>query len=193
MTGRVRLVVDDAGDGAGRLVVPAAHATAAEIAVLVRHGSGFLSVTLTAAAAVRLDLPPMQGADDHADVRQRVSVDAASGVRTGISALDRARTAALLAEPTTTAADLTRPGHVVPVVVETDRPSLPVDRLHLAVGESVVLADVPGGPGGTGLADTGELVALAAALGVPVLTTRPRVEEPDEFLEQLRVSLLVVR
>lgn len=177
------MLVDDAGDDTGMLVAPAADVSPAAIAAMVRHGSGFLFVTLSAAAAVRLDLPAMDGADAASDPgspmsRQRVSVDAAAHVGTGISARDRARTAALLADPTTVAPDLTRPGHVVPVVVDTGAPRWPADRAHLAVGGPAVYAAVPGGAAGTGLAAVDELRALAAALGIPVVATLPTALDP---------------
>jgi 3,4-dihydroxy 2-butanone 4-phosphate synthase/GTP cyclohydrolase II len=46
---------------------------------------------------------------------QRISVDATTGVSTGISATDRSRTVRMLADPATVAADLVRPGHVIPL------------------------------------------------------------------------------
>ena len=66
--------------------------------------------------ADRLGLPPMVAEnEDSLRTAYTVSVDAREGVRTGISAADRARTLRVLADPATTAADLVRPGHVLPL------------------------------------------------------------------------------
>jgi 3,4-dihydroxy 2-butanone 4-phosphate synthase / GTP cyclohydrolase II len=190
----LHVVVDDAGAGTGMLAVPAAGVTPEAVATMVRHSSGFLCVTLERGTLERLDLPAMRGArDDVSPVSYRVTVDAATGTTTGISATDRARTAALLADPTTVAADLRRPGHVVPVLARPDHAATAADRVHRLFGAAVVLADRPGGVAGTGVAGAGEASALAAALHLPVLHTREAWDEPDEFLAQLRDSLIVVR
>lgn len=87
-------------------------------AFLVRHTSGFVRVALPGPDADRLDLPPMvpTGEDGEGEgTAYAVTVDAAVGIGTGISATDRAHTVRLLADPATRPADLTRPGHVVPV------------------------------------------------------------------------------
>lgn len=108
------MLVDDAPDrsgGVAELVAAAGTVTAATVSFLVRHGSGVLHVALPEAECERLRLPapahPQRG--DGARL-QRVSVDAAAGVSTGISAADRAHTARLLADEDTTADDLARPG-----------------------------------------------------------------------------------
>ena len=76
----------------------------------------------TVAAAVldlragRLCLPPMvQVSEDPAETAYTVSVDAAAGIESGISAADRAHTLRLLADPATTPGALCRPGHVFPL------------------------------------------------------------------------------
>lgn len=111
-----RPVVVAGGPGQpGELVVPAESATRESVAFLVRHTSGFVCVALPGADCERFRLPPMYPLpDDPVRGRYTVTVDAAVGVSTGISADDRARTIRLLGGPATTAADLVRPGHVVP-------------------------------------------------------------------------------
>ena len=82
----------------------------------MRHGSGLLCAPMPQAWADRLHLPPM--VTDNQDPRRTaytVSVDAATGVGTGISAADRARTVRLLADPDSGPQDLIRPGHVFPL------------------------------------------------------------------------------
>ena len=66
--------------------------------------------------ADRLGLPPMTSHNEDAKgTAYTLTCDARVGVSTGISARDRALTARLLALPTTSAADLTRPGHILPL------------------------------------------------------------------------------
>jgi 3,4-dihydroxy 2-butanone 4-phosphate synthase/GTP cyclohydrolase II len=114
--GKPVVVVEEADTGIeGDVVFAAARATPELVAFMVRHTSGYVCVPLGAADCVRLDLPlisPGQGVSGPAFT---VSVDARRGTSTGISASDRARTMRLLADPSATARDFTRPGHVVPV------------------------------------------------------------------------------
>jgi 3,4-dihydroxy-2-butanone 4-phosphate synthase len=111
------VVVDDADrENEGDIIFAAGSATAALLGWTVRHTSGVLCVPLEADAADRLGLPPMTAVNEDAKgTAYTVSCDAAAGITTGISAADRARTARVLADPASTAADLTRPGHVFPL------------------------------------------------------------------------------
>jgi 3,4-dihydroxy 2-butanone 4-phosphate synthase / GTP cyclohydrolase II len=114
--GRPVVVVDD-GRGHGSLTFAASFATPRLVAFTVRHTSGFIRTALTGEACDRLELPPMhRGNQDSEPGGYRVTVDLL-GAGTGISAADRARTIAALASPKSTAADFSRPGHVVPVQV----------------------------------------------------------------------------
>jgi 3,4-dihydroxy 2-butanone 4-phosphate synthase/GTP cyclohydrolase II len=104
------------GEDHGVVVLPASLASTAWTAWMIRHSSGLLCVALDESRADALRLPPMvPGGSAFA-----VSVDAATGVTTGISAADRARCARLLADPATRPEDLCRPGHVLPVRVSGD-------------------------------------------------------------------------
>lgn len=100
------------------VLLPAALAEPTWVAWLVRHTSGLLSTPMPADRADALHLPPMVGrGETPGTASYAVSVDAADGIGTGISARDRARTARVLADPETGPADLCRPGHVLPVRV----------------------------------------------------------------------------
>ncbi|WP_454787856.1 3,4-dihydroxy-2-butanone-4-phosphate synthase [Mycolicibacterium lutetiense] len=101
------------------VVIAAAHATPQWTAWLVRFTSGLICAALPARRADELDLPTM-ARDDDSNVEAptfAVAVDAASGISTGISATDRARTARVLASDNSRPSDLVRPGHVLPVRV----------------------------------------------------------------------------
>lgn len=115
--GRPVVVVDDADrENEGDLVYAAALATDAVTAFTVRHTSGVICAPLPAEIADRLDLPPMTAVnEDPKGTAYTVSVDAAAGVTTGISAADRTVTLRTLADPEAQPAALTRPGHVFPL------------------------------------------------------------------------------
>ncbi|HZU59101.1 MAG TPA: 3,4-dihydroxy-2-butanone-4-phosphate synthase [Actinocrinis sp.] len=115
--GRPVIVVDDEDrENEGDIIFAAVHATPELLAFTVRYSSGVICAPMQDARADLLDLPPMTAVnEDRKGTAFTVSVDARHGVSTGISAADRAHTIRLLADPATTAGDLTRPGHVFPL------------------------------------------------------------------------------
>ncbi|MBG6181213.1 3,4-dihydroxy-2-butanone-4-phosphate synthase [Arthrobacter sp. CAN_A1] len=115
--GRAVVVVDDERrENEGDIIFAAQFSTPELMGWTVRYTSGVLCVPISGAVADRLALPPMTAVNEDAKgTAYTVSCDAAEGVSTGISAADRAVTARLLADPTTTAAHLTRPGHMFPL------------------------------------------------------------------------------
>lgn len=115
--GRTIVVVDHADrENEGDLIMAAEFATPEWIGFMVRHTSGVLCVALTGETCDRLDLPPMTSNNqDPKGTAYTVSVDARDGITTGISATERARTIQLLGNPSSVAAQFTRPGHVFPL------------------------------------------------------------------------------
>ncbi|NIZ89924.1 3,4-dihydroxy-2-butanone-4-phosphate synthase [Kineosporiaceae bacterium B12] len=115
--GRPVLVTDDADrEDEGDVVLAAELVTPEWLGWTVRHTSGLLCVPMSLERAAALALPPMvERNEDSRRTDYTVSVDAAVGVTTGISAADRARTARVLADPAATPGDLVRPGHVFPL------------------------------------------------------------------------------
>ncbi|MGQ4596390.1 3,4-dihydroxy-2-butanone-4-phosphate synthase [Nocardia sp. R6R-6] len=110
------VVLCGSSPGEAVLTLAAEFATTASLAFIIRHTSGFVSVAVREADCVRLQLPPMWPLTDSGTVGGfTVTVDAASGISTGISAADRARTIRALADPRSRACDFTRPGHVAPI------------------------------------------------------------------------------
>lgn len=135
------------------------------MALAVRYTSGFLCVALPAAICDHLRLPPMWPTNlDKDRPPYTVTVDARHGVTTGISAIDRTRTARLLADPTATEADFARPGHVM--VVSTGRryqlADIAVDVMTLA-GRSpaAVFGAIVSEPEPTRMASSSELGMFA--------------------------------
>ncbi|MBF0158768.1 MAG: bifunctional 3,4-dihydroxy-2-butanone-4-phosphate synthase/GTP cyclohydrolase II [Magnetococcales bacterium] len=116
--GRIVILVDDKErENEGDLVVAADACTAATVNFMAKHGRGLICLTLTSERARTLQLPLMV-ADNNARFRTAftVSIEAKSGVTTGISAPDRARTIQVAMDEQTTPCDLARPGHIFPLV-----------------------------------------------------------------------------
>jgi 3,4-dihydroxy 2-butanone 4-phosphate synthase/GTP cyclohydrolase II len=115
--GRPVVVVDDADrENEGDLIFAAEKATEELVGFMVRYTSGYICAPMTEEDCDRLELPPMYATNqDRRGTAYTVTVDAREGVSTGISAADRAHTVRLLADPKTSPADLSRPGHMVPL------------------------------------------------------------------------------
>jgi 3,4-dihydroxy 2-butanone 4-phosphate synthase / GTP cyclohydrolase II len=115
--GRPVVVLDDADrEDEGDIIFAAAKVTPELMAFTIRYTSGVICVPMPGAELDRLALPLMTAQNSE---RMRtaftVSVDAASGVTTGISAADRTTTVRALLDPASGPADLLRPGHVFPL------------------------------------------------------------------------------
>ena len=117
--GRPVVVVDDADrENEGDLVVAAEKATPEIVAFMMNECRGLICVPMAGGDLDRLDLPQMvRDNTESMKTAFTVSVDASAehGVSTGISAADRAATIRLLSEPSATAGDFVRPGHVFPL------------------------------------------------------------------------------
>src|ERR1051325_6622849 len=115
--GKLVIVTDDADrENEGDLVMAAEKATAKTINFMATHGRGLICVPISNERAEQLGLQRMV-AQNREMYRTdfTVSVDAARGVTTGISAQDRAMTIRTIANPSSTPADLVQPGHVFPL------------------------------------------------------------------------------
>ncbi|WP_369699572.1 3,4-dihydroxy-2-butanone-4-phosphate synthase [Nesterenkonia sp. Act20] len=118
--GRPVVVVDDADrENEGDIIFPASLATEELMAMTVRYTSGVICVPMTPERAEHLQLPPMVTEnEDPKGTAYTISADAASGVSTGISAADRALSVRVMADSATTAGDLSRPGHLFPLIAD---------------------------------------------------------------------------
>ena len=115
--GKAVVVVDDEDrENEGDVIFAADLATPELVAFTMTHCRGLLCVPMEAEALDRLELGQMAPHNtERMQTAFTVSVDGREDVTTGISAADRARTIALLANPSTHAQDLVRPGHVFPL------------------------------------------------------------------------------
>lgn len=115
--GKMVVVTDDAErENEGDLVMAASKVTPEAVNFMAKHGRGLICVPLAATRARQLGLQRMVAHNRELHGTDfTVSVDAAKGVTTGISARDRARTIRMLAGTKSGPADLTEPGHVFPL------------------------------------------------------------------------------
>jgi 3,4-dihydroxy 2-butanone 4-phosphate synthase/GTP cyclohydrolase II len=115
--GRIVILVDEEDrENEGDLVLAADHVTAEAINFMARFGRGLICLTLTRERCERLQLPPMTVRNgDKKGTAFTVSIEAAEGVTTGISAADRARTVQAAVAKGAVPDDLVQPGHIFPL------------------------------------------------------------------------------
>ena len=167
--GRMVIVVDDADrENEGDLIIAAEHATPPAVNFMAKHGRGLICVPTTAERLQQLGVERMvlQNRETFKTDFQ-VSVDAAKGITTGISAADRAGTIQVMADPTAVPADLVQPGHVFPlrakpggVLQRAGHTEAAVDLVNLAKCRPVaVVCEIMSGDGS--MARLPELVRFA--------------------------------
>ena len=115
--GRMVILVDEEDrENEGDLVIAADHVDAEAINFMAKFGRGLICLTLTRPLCERLQLPPMATRNGtKMGTAFTVSIEAAEGVTTGISAADRARTVQAAVAPGAKADDLVQPGHIFPL------------------------------------------------------------------------------
>ena len=112
----VILVDEEDRENEGDLVLAAEHVSAETINFMAKHGRGLICLTLTRERCEKLQLPPMAARNGTAHgTAFTVSIEAAEGVSTGISAADRARTVAAAVARDAKPTDLVQPGHIFPL------------------------------------------------------------------------------
>ena len=115
----VVLVDDEDRENEGDLVFAADFVTPEKINFMAKHARGLVCLTLTEAHARQLALPPMARANGTVHgTNFTVSIEAAEGVTTGISAADRSRTVWAATRTNAKPADIVQPGHIFPVVAQ---------------------------------------------------------------------------
>jgi len=116
-SGRMVILVDEEDrENEGDLVLAAEHVTPEAVNFMARLGRGLICLTLTREYCERLQLPPMTSRNGtRHGTAFTVSIEAAEGVTTGISAADRARTIQAAVATNAKPRDLVQPGHVFPL------------------------------------------------------------------------------
>ena len=115
--GRIVILIDEEDrENEGDLILASDHVSADGINFMARFGRGLICLTLTRERCERLQLPPMAARNgDKKGTAFTVSIEAAEGVTTGISAADRARTVQAAVARDAVATDLVQPGHIFPL------------------------------------------------------------------------------
>jgi 3,4-dihydroxy 2-butanone 4-phosphate synthase/GTP cyclohydrolase II len=115
--GRMVILVDEEDrENEGDLVLAADHVSAEAINFMARYGRGLICLTLTRERCELLQLPPMAARNGaQYSTAFTVSIEAAEGVTTGISAADRARTVQAAVAKNAKISDLVQPGHIFPL------------------------------------------------------------------------------
>ncbi len=118
--GRMVVILDDEDrENEGDIVMAAEKVRPEDVNFMVREARGLLCLTLTEQRTRQLGLKPMVS-DNNSPFHTNftVSIEAAEGVTTGISAHDRARTIQVAAAPDATPSDITMPGHIFPLTAQ---------------------------------------------------------------------------
>src|SRR5437762_11117638 len=198
--GRMVIVVDDADrENEGDLIMAAERVTPDAINFMTKFGRGLICVPTTSERLKQLGIEQMvlQNRETFKTDFQ-VSVDAARGITTGISAADRARTIKVMADPTALPEDLVQPGHVFPlrarlggVLQRAGHTEAAVDLVHLAGCRRIaVICEIMSDDGS--MARLPELLKLATKHRLKICTiadlihhrrTREKLVEPVEVVK----------
>ncbi|BAU56330.2 3,4-dihydroxy-2-butanone 4-phosphate synthase [Halorhodospira halochloris] len=119
--GRMAVILDDEDrENEGDLVMPASLVRPEDINFMARYGRGLICLTLTRERCEQLELPLMvrPNGNEERFTSFTVSIEAAEGVTTGISAADRARTVQAAVAPGAQPQDLVQPGHIFPLMAQ---------------------------------------------------------------------------
>ena len=118
--GRMVIMMDDEDrENEGDFVIAATHCTAEHVNFMARHGRGLICLTLTEARCRQLTLTLMVQETLYTHrTNFTVSIEAAEGVTTGISAADRARTVQAAVAANAKPSDIIQPGHIFPLMAQ---------------------------------------------------------------------------
>ncbi len=118
--GRMVVLVDEEDrENEGDLLFAAEFVTPEKINFMARHGRGLICLTLTEAHCKQLNLPLMvRDNGSPLGTNFTMSIEAASGVTTGISAADRSRTVQVAVGKNAKPADIVQPGHIFPLMAQ---------------------------------------------------------------------------
>lgn len=197
--GRLVIVTDDEDrENEGDLVMAAAKATPETVNMMIRHGRGLICVPSLSHHLKRLGINPM--VPENRESQQTdfaVSVDAAEGITTGISAYDRSHTIRLLADPETRPDDLVQPGHVFPlraklggVLQRAGHTEASVDLAALAGLPPIgVLCEILNEDGS--LARLPDLAVFKKKFGLPMISIADLIEyrhQREQLVEEVAVQ-----
>ncbi|MGJ8724847.1 MAG: bifunctional 3,4-dihydroxy-2-butanone-4-phosphate synthase/GTP cyclohydrolase II [Roseibacillus sp.] len=187
--GKIVIVADDPErENEADLIGAASLATPEMINFMATHGRGLICAPITAERATALNLPPMTPRNrENQKTAFTVSVDATTGITTGISAGDRARTIQLLTDPAATPDSLVQPGHIFPLQAmpggtlrRAGHTEAAIDLARLAgLPEAGVICEIMGDDGE--MARVGELGSYQEKHGLKACTIAQLIEYRRHF------------
>lgn len=202
-SGGLVIVVDDENrENEGDLIMAAEKANSESLAFMIRYTSGIICVPCEEDRLERLKLPQMveKNSEPHRTAFT-ISVDYASGMTTGVSANERARTMQALASDDTVASDFVRPGHVFPlryreggVLVRSGHTEAAVDLCKLAGLKPVGVLSELSNADGT-MMRLPELTQFAKEHHMPIISIESLIKhraENDVLVEQLSHTEVVI-
>jgi 3,4-dihydroxy 2-butanone 4-phosphate synthase/GTP cyclohydrolase II len=182
--GGMIVVTDDEGrENEGDVLMAAEKATPEMVNMMIRHARGLICVPMAEPQLKRLGINPMvqQNREAHRTAFT-VSVDAAEGITTGISAFDRARTIRLLADPATRSDELVTPGHIFPLCSRAGGVLERAGHTEAAVDFAALAGLKPAGVICEVLSDDGtmarlpELIEFKQRHGIPLVSIAALIE-----------------
>lgn len=198
--GMIILTDDESRENEGDLVAAAEFITPEKVNFMASYGRGLICVPLSEDICVRLQLEQMSPNNScRFGTAFTVSVEAAEGVSTGISAYDRAKTISVLADSKSQAKDLTRPGHIFPltakeggVLVRPGQTEGSIDLMRLAgLYSAAVICEIMSDDGS--MARMGELEKFAETHSLKILTIEDLIayrKANDNIIEKISSAIL---
>jgi 3,4-dihydroxy 2-butanone 4-phosphate synthase/GTP cyclohydrolase II len=182
--GRMVILMDDEHrENEGDLVIAADHITPEAINFMSRFGRGLICLPMAASLIDKLQLPMMTTSNKSPyGTAFTVSIEAATGVSTGISAKDRARTVQVAIDPKSTSEDLISPGHIFPlrakpsgVLARTGQTEGSVDLVRLAgLTPAAVICEIINEDGS--MSRLKDLVKFSKKHNVPLVTIKDLID-----------------
>ncbi|XP_044483486.1 monofunctional riboflavin biosynthesis protein RIBA 3, chloroplastic-like [Mangifera indica] len=202
--GKFVIVIDDENrDVEGNLIKAASLVIPQDVAFMIKHGSGIVSVGMKEEDLERLKLPLMsqetKGEDSSAPTFT-ITVDAKSGTSTGVSASDRATTVVALSSPESKPEDFRRPGHVFPlkyrnggILRRAGHTEASVDLLLLAGLRPVSVLSTIVDPNDGSISSLVSLRKLALEHSIPVVSITDLIRyqrKREKLVERTAISRL---
>ena len=201
--GKMVILVDDEDrENEGDLIFAADHVTPEKINFMAKHARGLICLAMTSEDLERLNIPMMVKQNtSRFHTAFTVSIEAAKGVTTGISAADRAHTIAVAMNPTSKPSDLVMPGHIFPlrareggVLVRAGQTEGSVDLVRLAgLRPASVICEIMNDDGS--MASMGDLIPFAKEHGLRIVSIadliahRTRTESLVECVSSAQLPL----
>src|SRR3989344_3912019 len=196
--GKTLIIVDDPSrENEGDFYMPTDKETPESILTMIKFGGGLICTAITKQQAVKLQLPlmidPLEN-NEKTKVNFSVSVNAKTGITTGVSAFDRLKTIKTLADSKSSPSDLSRPGHVFGLIAKNGgvieregHTEAAVDLARLVdFTPAGVLCEIVGGNGH--MAKLQELIKLSQKLNIKIISIKDLItflkKNPLDKLEQ---------